>query len=280
MFDGALVRIGACIGKPPGWERVVRTLAPPARFTNSGVEESAQEGGYTFPVDRGTLIGWSVHFFGTYEPEVRDVLRKHLQPDDIAIDVGANVGWHALMMASRVGAGGRVYAFEPNETTRRRLVAAVDANRLSNVVVDARAVSDRPGPAGFDAPPAGHVWDGTGRLSHGAAHASVECTTLDAFAFSLGIDRVKLVKIDVEGWELSVLRGAERLLRTARPVVVFEYDPAYISRSGGSGEALTALLARGGYTLLALRPRGRPVPISALPAVAGNYVAFPTDSPA
>jgi FkbM family methyltransferase len=239
---------------------------------------SVQQDGYTFPVDRGTLLGWSVHFFGTYEPEVRAVLREHLHANDVAIDIGANVGWHALMMASRVGTGGRVYAFEPNETTRRRLIAAIEDNALSNVVVDPRAVSDRVGAAGFDAPPAGHVWDGTGRLSRDATATSIECTTLDAFAESQQITRVSFIKIDVEGWEFAVLRGAERLLQIARPVVVFEYDPAYISRSGGSGNALTALLAGSGYELFALHPRRRPLPVSTLPSVAGNYLALPERS--
>jgi FkbM family methyltransferase len=278
VLDTALARIGAVIGKPRGWERVVRALAPPARFSNAGVTLSVQEDGYTFPVDRGTLLGWSVHFFGTYEPEVRAVMREHLHTGDVAFDVGANVGWHALMMASRVGAGGRVCAFEPNETTRRRLIAAIEDNALSNVVVDARAVSDRVGAAGFNAPPAGHVWDGTGRLSREVTGTSIECTTLDAFAESQQIGRVSFIKIDVEGWELAVLRGAERLLQIARPVVVFEYDPAYVSRSGGTGKALMALLARSGYEVFLLHPRRRRIPVSTLPATAGNYLALPKRS--
>ncbi len=165
MLDVTLVRIGQLIGKPPGWERVVRALAPPMRFANSGVRASRQPDGYVFPVDRGTLIGWSVHFFGTYEPEVRTEIRRHLKPGAVAIDVGANVGWHTLLMAARAGATGRVYAFEPNDSTRRRLVSAVEANDLRQVTVDGRGVADRVGTSGFQAPLAGHVWDGTGRLT-------------------------------------------------------------------------------------------------------------------
>jgi FkbM family methyltransferase len=291
MLDVTLVRIGRLIGKPPGWERVVRALAPPMRFANSGVRSSRQPDGYVFPVDRGTLIGWSVHFFGTYEPEVRTEIRRHLKPGAVAIDVGANVGWHTLLMAARAGATGRVYAFEPNDSTRRRLVSAVEANDLAHVTVDGRAVADRVGASGFQAPLAGHVWDGTGRLiaqptqdgregqerregKEGQAE-TIECTTLDAFVVERHIERLALVKIDVEGWELSVLRGARHVLSALRPVVVFEYDPAYVFRSGGSADDVTRCWSDADYELFALDPRRPPALVARLGDRGGNFLALP-----
>jgi hypothetical protein len=100
------------------------------------------------------LVGWNVHFFGNYEPEVREQIKRWLTPGLTAVDVGANVGWHALLMARIVGPGGRVFAFEPNDSTRARLVAAIDGHRLSQSTVDPRAVSDRLGTARFQAPQA------------------------------------------------------------------------------------------------------------------------------
>ena len=297
MLDVTLVRIGQLIGKPRGWERVVRALAPPMRFANSGVRASRQADGYVFPVDRGTLIGWSVHFFGTYEPEVRTEIRRHLKPGAIAIDVGANVGWHTLLMAARAGSTGRVYAFEPNDSTRRRLVSAVEANDLTHVTVDGRGVADRVGTSGFQAPLAGHVWDGTGRLTaepvprrleglerreeherrkgeQGQA-GTIACTTLDAFVAERHSDRLAFVKIDVEGWELSVLRGARHVLSALRPVVVFEYDPAYVSRSGGAAEDVMRCWSDADYELFALDPRRPPAPVARLGDRGGNFLALP-----
>jgi FkbM family methyltransferase len=296
MLDLTLVRIGQLIGKPLGWERVVRALAPPTRFANSGVRAARQPDGYVFPVDRGTLIGWSVHFFGAYEPEVRTEIRRHLKAGAIAIDVGANVGWHTLLMAARAGSTGRVYAFEPNDSTRRRLVSAVEANNFMQVTVDRRAVADRLGASGFQAPLAGHVWDGTGRLTAGPAQDSLEgrereegqerrerqttteCITLDAFVTERHIDRVAFVKIDVEGWELSVLRGARHVLTALRPVVVFEYDPAYVSRSGGSADDVTRCWSDADYELFALDPRRPPAPVTHLGDRGGNFLALPRKS--
>ena len=291
MLDVTLVRIGQLIGKPPGWERVVRALAPPMRFANSGVRPSQQPDGYVFPVDRGTLLGWSVHFFGTYEPEVQTEIRRYLKPGGTAIDVGANVGWHTLLMAARAGSTGRVYAFEPNNSTRRRLVSAVEANDLAHVTVDGRAVADLVGASGFQAPLAGHVWDGTGRLIAAPAQekregqegregrerqtTAIECTTLDAFVAERHIERLALVKIDVEGWELSVLRGARHMLNVLRPVVVFEYDPAYVSRSGGAAEDVTRCWSDAGYELFALDPRRPPALVARLGDRGGNFLALP-----
>lgn len=171
LLDSALVRIGRAIGKPPGWERVVHRLAPPSRFAGTPPQPTTTEEGYLFPVDPGTLLGWNVHFFGNYEPEVRTEIKRWLRAGDTAVDVGANVGWHALLMATLVGPRGRVCAFEPNETTRGRLLAGIQANRLANVTIDARAVSDTPGVCAFEAPRAGEFWDGTGRLTREVAGA-------------------------------------------------------------------------------------------------------------
>jgi FkbM family methyltransferase len=276
MLDHTLARISRLIGKPRGWERIVRTLAPPARFAGGRIEQAPQPEGFVFPIDRGTLIGWSIHFFGTYEPEVRAEVRR-LRPGDVAIDVGANVGWHTLLMAAQVGGAGRVYAFEPNDTTRQRLLDAVASNALTrSVTVDARAVADRAGDTGFEAPAAGHVWDGTGRLSAGGGRL-VPCTTLDAFVAEQRIARAALLKIDVEGWELAVLRGARETLRTLRPRIVFEFDAAYVSRCGGSGDQLLDWLHGLDYAVFALAPGRAPAPVSSLGQVCGNFLAVPQE---
>jgi FkbM family methyltransferase len=235
--------------------------------------------GYVFPIDPGTIIGWNIHFFGSYEPEVRAQIRRWLSPGATAVDVGANVGWHALLMATIVGPTGRVYAFEPNESTRARLRGAIDANGLQQVTIDSRALSDRIGTTGFEAPQAGDVWDGTGRMTAapaaGGSGMSVECTTLDAFVEEHGIDRLDLVKIDVEGWEQTVLRGAPRTLARLAPSVVFEYDPAYVVRCGGSAAGLSALFTDAGYTLFRLDRSHAPVAVPTLGEVGANFLAVP-----
>ena len=186
-------------------------------------------------------------------------------------------------MAALVGPNGRVYAFEPNDSTRRRLAGAVDANRLAQVTIDARGLADRPGTRGFEAPPAGHVWDGTGHMTEGqegqerreGQEKTIECITLDDFVAEQKIDRLAFVKIDVEGFELPVLQGAHQVLAKLRPAVVFEYDPAYVGRSGGSSDDLMRCWADADYELFMLDRRRPPAPIARLGARGGNFLALP-----
>jgi FkbM family methyltransferase len=275
--DEMLVSIGRVIGKPPGWERVVRAVAPPQRFSNGSVRTEETPEGYLFPVDRGTLLGWHVHFFGSYEPEVRGAIKAWLGPGQTALDVGANVGWHTLLMARQVGPEGRVCAFEPNQTTRARLLDAAAANALTHVRVDPRGVAECSGRRRFRAPAAGDLWDGTGRLVGDGAGTDIDCVSLDDFAAEERLDAVGLLKIDVEGWELAVLRGARRVLAAFRPAIVFEYDPAYVVRCGGTGLALSTFLAESRYVMFELVPEGQPRSVSRLEDRGGNFLAVPCE---
>ena len=279
MFESVIGAISRVIGKPPGWERVVRFLLPPANFWNNPVLEKAVPDGYVFPIDPRTLIGWNIYLFGTYESEVREAINTILAPGDVACDVGANVGWHTLLMARLVGPTGKVYAFEPNPTTRTRLSDAVRLNAGSHIDVQEYAVTDYDGMSGFVAPPAGSLWDGTGRLVNDRVSEvqSVKCTTIDSFVHTYCVTRLRLIKIDVEGWELSVMRGARQALATMRPRIIFEYDPAYVSRGGGTADDILSFLFENRYGLCMLRRHGVPLPINQLPKRCWNFLAVPLE---
>jgi FkbM family methyltransferase len=227
-------------------------------------------------VDRKTLLGWYVHFFGTYEPEVRDGIRRTLPPGGVAFDIGANVGWHTIMMARLCGAEGAVHAFEPNPSTCRRLRETVARNGLANVRVAELALADHAGPSGFTAPPAGDLWDGTGFLAPaGGELPQVLCSTLDGFVQGQNVPRLDLIKIDVEGWEYAVLRGGRRTLAFFRPKIIFEYDPAYALRCGGTEEGIRSLFSALRYELFSLHPRGGVSPVRRLGPRSGNFLALP-----
>src|SRR5260221_5067023 len=107
--------------------------------------------------------------FGTYEPELRSLIRALLPPGGVAVDVGANVGWHSLLMAHVAGPGGRVFAAEANPSVRKVLEQSIGLNRFSNVEVIPCIISDQEGMRSFFSPPADHESSGDGHVVSGDA---------------------------------------------------------------------------------------------------------------
>lgn len=269
-------RIGHRIGKPPGWERVVRLVSPPERCRTLP-ELRVVRDGTTFTAQRGTLIGWHVAFFGAYEPELRDVFRAVLPAGGVAVDAGANVGWHTLLMARLVGERGRVLAIEPNPSVGARLVAHLQQNRIAHVDVVGCALSDAPGICRFAAPDASDTGAGGGHvLAQGEASAhraiDVPARTLDALFGEAGLERLDLLKVDVEGYEWPVLAGAERTIARYRPHVVFEYVDESAHRGGGTAARFEAFFERHRYRVSTVGRKGaRDVAKGAWPRVANLW---------
>ncbi len=148
-----------------------------------------------------------------WEPHVLRELARYLAPGDIALDVGAHIGSMTVPMARLVGAEGTVYAFEPQKKIYRELVHNLELNEVTNAVPLRFALSSKPGIVEMDP-----IVERDGRVSVGEGGDVVEARTIDSFGFS----DVALMKIDVEGHEADVLRGAERTIDALHPVIIIE----------------------------------------------------------
>lgn len=177
------------------------------------------------------VIGKPITQFGTYEYAVSALLRAYLQPGDVFVDVGANIGYFSVIAASRVGASGAVYAFEPNPRIRARLERNVSLNGAEQIYVRAEAVSDAPGTLRLVEPEASGN-DGLSRVERSATSGvAVTAVRLDAVP-ELRARPPALVKVDVEGHELEVFGGARGLFEAAdAPALIFEaFDIAPYAR--------------------------------------------------
>lgn len=152
---------------------------------------------------------------GTFEPESMVAWRQAVGPGLVSIDVGAYTGLYALVAAK---AGAHSVAFEPNPVVFARLRANIARNGLS-VAAYLQAASDkverRPFYTRHDMTSAGRF-----KAREGADEIAVDCVQLDIVAFPRG--RIAAIKIDVEGAELAVLRGAAKLIAQHRPLVIAE----------------------------------------------------------
>jgi len=184
-----------------------------------------------FPAQRKGFESLYMPFREYYEPELA-YLEKILSPGNLSIDVGANFGVYTLVASRLVGETGRVLAFEPTAQSFATLRQNIALNHFSNVrAFSSRTSADR-GKARLY-----HARDPVGNSLGkdplwGVEGEEVQTEALDNLLEESGIGRVDAIKIDVEGAEELVLRGAIRCLTSYNPIVIFEFNPGCAARLG------------------------------------------------
>ncbi len=239
---------------------------PRAWIPASGRREVSRQG-LRWNLDLSDNLQHRLCIVGSYESLLLSALADRLRPTDVVLDVGANIGAIALPLARLLQPGtGRVVAVEAAADTADRLRCHVALNGLEDRVhVVQRGLSNRSGPAYLRSSAFGQDDVGTRTLEGVCAVVGdpVQLVTGDALLAELGIERVDLVKIDVEGHELSVLDGLQHTFADRPPrVVVLEVIAENQARAGLSTERLVARMSELGYGGLAVRHRGL-VPLTA-----------------
>jgi FkbM family methyltransferase len=161
-----------------------------------------------------------------YEPQVLDLLKQTITPGAVVLDVGANVGVSAMMMARWCGPEGHIYAFEPSPNPKQLLTEHLRMNGLSDrVTVCPSALSDAEGSTTFYASGiSGKAALSGVNIGQSSEQIQVPVTTIDAYCQSKNI-KPSLIKIDVEGFEFNVLNGARNTLKKFRPSILVELHP-------------------------------------------------------
>ena len=184
--------------------------------------------GLTFLVDLGTLHGWVI-YFGLRDPALEKLYRM-IRPGMHIIDVGANIGEVCLRMAHRTGPEGRVLAFEPFPETWDMLQANLKSNPAQQVTAERLALGDVCSTVGMESPDPTNA--GRNRIVAGATDSGdgprVSVAPLDEYLQDNPLDRLDLIKIDVEGFEARVLKGARHTIVNQRPIVFLELDDSYL----------------------------------------------------
>ena len=191
-----------------------------------------------------------------------------LQPGMTVFDVGANIGELTLLFSRFVG-DGKVHAFEATRSGFAQLAAVCEAARRANVVLNQAAVTDKDGTAPFYVYDEEHLsWSSlTARPfeEYGIVVAppqveNVEGVTLDTYCERHNIKTIDLLKIDVEGAEYQVLRGAQRLLASKRiRCLTFEFGQTTFDM-GNRPEDIERLLSKQGYRIQNIRKGDRIFP--------------------
>jgi len=248
--------------------------------------------GLNWRLDLSETIDFSIYLAGNFQSEAVAALVGLVREGDTLLDIGANVGAMALPAARAVGTRGRVVCFEPtvfgveklrtNLALNPDLVGRVDVRQVQ--LVD-RAAAAMPA-ALYARWPMGHA-EGRHTGHHGVAEscAGAVAMTLDDSCAALGLSRIAVIKLDVDGNECGVLRGGRGVLAASRPTMIVELQPnAFGPREPDRFEDFIDILRGAGYRLRDLSRR--PLPLDAqtlrrlIPGDAVlNAVALPGGSP-
>lgn len=214
-----------------------------------------------------------------YEPVVTSFIERNLEHGQVALDVGANIGWHTLGMAKRVGAPGRVIAFEPRAPTNLYLEKTLRENGLEHRVVLRKF-------GAWDSESRAGLWWPDDTSNPGGTHLQFEETRIKQEIEirpldSVVSDPVDFIKIDVEGSEYRALGGARRLIDRTRPLVLSEIHPEQLRLvSGCSTRDYISFMGEFGYGCRLLEPGFIGRPIEDFPSHVGRElvnVVFSTD---
>jgi FkbM family methyltransferase len=204
--------------------------------------------GFKMELDPRDLVTQSILLSGIWEPE-STLIVEALPEGAVFIDVGAHVGYYTLNASKRVGNSGRVVAVEPNPPTADRLRRNIRLNDESNVSVQQVACTDAETTLHFFQ--AGSENTGSSSISKDNAHSRQEIDVrgepLDSIVKELALTRIDLVKIDVEGAELQVLRGMTRSLAMYRPRIIIELVEENLKNVGASVTEVREFFRQYGY---------------------------------
>ena len=187
-----------------------------------------------------------LYLFGEFEPATVNVLKRLVKSGDTALDIGANVGYMSLVLAKFVGKSGRVFSFEPDSKNFALLKRNLELNPDCNIKPIPKAVSDTNQPvrlyqARFDFNGGAHSMLPSEK--HSNEFVEIEATTIDDFVKSHELKKIDVIKIDIEGAEMSAFKGMSETIRRSRPFVVCELCEEHQARAGYTTQAVKKWMA-------------------------------------
>ncbi|HYL64316.1 MAG TPA: FkbM family methyltransferase [Candidatus Methylomirabilis sp.] len=219
---------------------------------------------------------------GTFEFVERKFVQRFLKSGMTVLDIGAYYGLYSILASLGVGQLGRVIAFEPSPDQRKRLALHLRINRLKNVHVESVALGSCEGEQTLFSVPGGSAGFSSLRcpvVEDAVRPISVHVTTLDAYLQQNCIKSVDLIKIDVEGGELDVFRGAQNLLRQSlRPVILCELEDIRTKVWGHCARDTSAFIEAFGFHWFSPRSDGTlAAPLHIPEEEKRNLIAIPAE---
>lgn len=203
----------------------------------------------------GVRIIFPVRYFrffeADYEKENFETFKQHLKEGDVILDIGAHIGLQSVMMSKFAGRTGRVFSFEPTPDTFSILKETIRLNHLTDQIsLVNKAVSYEKGQTSFNSSTAG-VSNSIVNYDPTSKHSkiTVDVISVDLFVKEAGLSKVDFIKIDAEGVEFDVLRGAGETIRKYHPKMILALHPNAIAANGNSLAQIYDILMNDHYRM-------------------------------
>ena len=209
--------------------------------------------GLRYTVKADTIFSWHLAKYRAFESDNTNFLTQNLgyESGGLFVDVGANFGWFTCLFSRIAGAGGKVVAFEPAKDNLALLRTNLRNNNLKNVEVIENAVGAEPGKAPLHLAPATnpgmHSFVAMPHTQPSEEEQTVDITTLD-IALRLHPGKIRLLKIDIEGYEIDALLGAKETLARCERILV-EYSPGFLNAAGHRPSDLLQIIRNAGFVI-------------------------------
>lgn len=233
------------------------------RANGNGKRAQVTRRGLLWDLDLAEGIDFAIWLLGAFEPDTIAAYQELTKPGAVVLDIGANIGAHTLHLAAAVGPYGRVIAFEPTDYAYRKLSRNLELNPALAIRVTAlqlmlmdQTQATEPAPV-YSSWPLTPEADAVHPLHGGRLErcSGARMTTLDQALAEQGVERVDLIKLDIDGYETAMLRGAAATLARFRPVIVMELAPYVLRERGSSLGDLLDLLKAADYQLFDVATR-------------------------
>jgi len=238
-----------------------RAVTAVPRMAGRGTRTVATRSGIRWALDLDEGIDFAIWLLGAFERSTVAAYAQIVRPGATTVDIGANIGAHTLFLARQVGPAGRVIAVEPTAWAVERLRANLALNEALAAVVDVRQVMLAASATEALPDTLYSSWPLHGADVHPKLRARPKSTagaralTLDALLQIEGVEHVDFIKLDVDGHEGAVLRGAVGTLARDHPTIILELSPYILAEAGDSFDDLVGTLTRLGYRLYHLTSR-------------------------
>lgn len=206
--------------------------------------------GSLYALDLKEVIDFSL-WVGMWERHTIHFIQSNIQRGDYVIEVGANIGAHTLFIARRVGEKGKVFAFEPTTYARNKLLNNLRLNSelLSQVEVFDNIVTDNENNVPTRKLCSSWMLEESTQIDKEVVQS--EAISIDQFAIRNSLEKLNLLKIDVDGYDYKVLRGASAVITRHRPLIYIELCEYALRAQGDSVKKIYKLLTSLGYSCIA-----------------------------